>query len=124
MQPIVKIGFAWWPNPIAAVVVGYTVSTAVLIFSALMRTGGTIPSIDYRGALWFAVVGLCNGLAVLAMYIGLQYGPVVLVSPIIAGYPLVTLVLSRVFLETQDIGAQLVAGVTGAVCGVVLLLVA
>ena len=51
VQPIVKIGFAWWPNPIAAVVVGYTVSSTVLIVSALLRTGGTIPSIDYRGAL-------------------------------------------------------------------------
>ena len=124
VQPIVKIGFVWWPNPIAAVVVGYTVSSAVLIASALVRSGGTIPNIDHRGALWFAVVGLCNGLAVLAMYTALKYGPVVLVSPIIAGYPLVTLLLSRAFLAKQDVGLQLIAGVTGAVGGVVLLLVA
>ena len=31
----------------------------------------------HRGALWFAVVGLCNGLAVLAMYTALKYGPIV-----------------------------------------------
>ena len=37
IQPIVKFGFEWWPNPIAAVVVSYTVSSAVLIFSALAR---------------------------------------------------------------------------------------
>ena len=42
----------------------------------------------------------------------------------IAGYPLVTLLLSRAFLEKEDVGPQLIAGVTGAVCGVVLLLVA
>jgi hypothetical protein len=36
-----------------AVVVSYTVSSAVLIFSALARAGGTIPDIDPRGALWF-----------------------------------------------------------------------
>ena len=124
VQPIVKIGFVWWPNPIAAVVVGYSVSSAVLIASALVRSGGTIPNIDHRGALWFAVVGLCNGLAVLVMYTALKYGPVVLVSPIIAGYPLVTLLLSRAFLAKQDVGPQLIAGVTGAVGGVVLLLVA
>lgn len=124
VQPIVKIGFVWWPNPIAAVVVGYTVSSAVLIASALVRSGGRIPNIDHRGALWFAVVGLCNGLAVLAMYTALKYGPVVLVSPIIAGYPLVTLLLSRAFLAKQDVCPQLIAGVTGAVGGVVLLLVA
>ena len=99
VQPIVKFGFQWWPNPLAAVVVGYTVSSAVLIFSALARAGGTIPEIDHRGALWFAAVGLCNGLSVLAMYAALEYGPVTIVSP-------------------------LIAGVTGAVGGVVLLLLA
>jgi len=122
VQPIVKLGFGWWPNPIAAVVVSYTVSSAVLIFSALWRAGGTI-HIDPRGALWFAAVGLCNGLAVLAMYGALASAPVVIISPLIAGYPLVTLLLSRAFLVKEHVGPQLIAGVTGAVCGVVLLLV-
>jgi drug/metabolite transporter (DMT)-like permease len=124
VQPIVKFGFAWWPNPMAVVVVSYTVSSAVLIFAALARAGGTIPDIDPRGALWFAAVGLCNGLSVLAMYAALKYGPVAVVSPLIAGYPLVTLILSRVFLEKEHMGPQLIGGVTGAVCGVVLLLAA
>jgi drug/metabolite transporter (DMT)-like permease len=124
IQPVVKFGFEWWPNPMAAVVISYTVSSAVLIFSALARAGGTIPDIDHRGALWFAAVGLCNGLSVLAMYAALEYGPVTVISPLIAGYPLVTLLLSRAFLRKEDVGPQLIAGVTGMVCGVVLLLVA
>jgi drug/metabolite transporter (DMT)-like permease len=124
IQPIVKLGFEWWPNPIAAVVVSYSVSSAVLICSALARAGGTIPDIDHRGALWFAAVGLCNGLAVLAMYAALEHGPVTVVSPLIAGYPLVTLLLSRAFLEKEHVGPQLIGGVTSAVFGVVLLLVA
>ena len=124
VQPIVKFGFEWWPNPIAAVVVSYTVSSAVLVFSALARAGWTIPKIDRRGALWFAAVGLCNGLSVLAMYAALEHGPVAVISPLIAGYPLVTLLLSRAFLEKEHVGSQLIGGVTGAVCGVVLLLVA
>jgi drug/metabolite transporter (DMT)-like permease len=124
IQPVVKLSFAWWPNPIAAIVIGYTVSSAVLIISALARAGWTIPEIDRRGALWFAAVGLCNGLSVLAMYAALEYGPVTVVSPLIAGYPLVTLLLSRAFLEKEKFGPQLIGGVTGAVCGVVLLVVA
>jgi drug/metabolite transporter (DMT)-like permease len=124
IQPIAKLGFAWWPNPIAAVVVSYTVSSAVLIVAALIRAGGIVPAIDYRGALWFAAVGLCNGLAVLAMYGALASGPVTIVSPLIAGYPLVTLLLSRVFLTKEVVSPQLIAGVTGVVSGVVLLLVA
>ena len=124
IQPIVKFGFEWWPNPIAAVVVSYTVSSAILILSALGRAGGSMPMIDHRGVLWFAAVGLCNGLAVLAMYAALEYGPVAVISPLIAGYPLVTLLLSRAFLAKEEGGPQLIAGVTGAVFGVVLLLVA
>jgi drug/metabolite transporter (DMT)-like permease len=122
VQPIVKFGFEWWPNPIAAVVVGYTVSSAVLIVAALARVRGTIPQIDRRGALWFAAVGLCNGLSVLAMYAALQYAPVATVSPLIAGYPLVTLLLSRMLLKKEHVGLQLLGGVAAAVCGVVLLL--
>ena len=95
----------------------------MLIVSALARGGGTIPNIDHHGALWFAAVGLCNGLSVLAMYAALEFGPVAVISPLIAGYPLVTLLLSRVFLGKEDVSPQLIAGVTGAVCGVVLLLV-
>ena len=111
IQPIIKFGFEWWPNPIAAVVVSYTVSSTVLIFSALARASGTIPDIDHRGALWFAAVGLCNGLVVLAMYAALDYGPVAIISPLIAGYPLVTLLLSRAFLGKEDAGLQLIVGV-------------
>ena len=124
IQPIVKLGFEWWPNPIAAVVVSYTISSAVLIVSALARGGGSIPDIDHRGALWFGAVGLCNGLSVLAMYGALEYGPVAVISPLIAGYPLVTLLLSRAFLGKEDVGPQLIGGVISSVCGVVLLLVA
>ena len=46
-------------------------------------------------------VGLCNGLAVLAMSAALEFGPVAVVSPLIVGYPLVTLLLSRAFLEKE-----------------------
>jgi drug/metabolite transporter (DMT)-like permease len=123
IQPVVKFGFEWWPNPIAVVVVSYTVSSAVLIVAALARAGGTIPDIDRRGALWFAAVGLCNGLSVLAMYAALEYGPVAIVSPLIAGCPLVTLLLSRTLLVKEGVGPQLIAGVACVVCGVVLLLV-
>ena len=124
IQPVAKLGFAWWPNPIGAVVVSYTVSSAVLVVAALVRARGTMPDIDYRGALWFAAVGLCNGLAVLSMYGALASGPVTVVSPLIAGYPLVTLLLSRVLLAKEEVNPQLIAGVAGVVSGIVLLLVA
>jgi drug/metabolite transporter (DMT)-like permease len=74
--------------------------------------------------LWFAAVGLCNGLSVLAMYGALEYGPVAVISPLIASYRLVTLLLSRAFLRKEHLSPQLIVGVRVTVCGVVLLLVA
>ena len=76
-----------------------------------------------RGALWFAAVGLCNGCAVLSMYAALGRGPVALVSPLVATYPLVTLVLSSALLKRERVDAPLVAAVAATVGGVVLLLV-
>jgi drug/metabolite transporter (DMT)-like permease len=72
-----------------------------------------VPEIDRRDALWFLAVGLCSGLSVLAMYTALEYGPVTIISPVIAGYPLVTLLSSRAFLQQEDVGPQLIAGVAG-----------
>jgi uncharacterized membrane protein len=113
-----------WPNPIAAAVIGYTVSSSVLIVAALVSAQTRKQAFDRRGALWFAAVGLCNGCAVLSMYAALGRGPVALVSPLIAGYPLVTLLLSAALLKRERVDAPLMAAVTATVGGVVLLLIA
>jgi hypothetical protein len=44
------------------------------------------------------------------MYAALKYAPVTVISPLIAGYPLVTLLLSRAFLGKKNVGPQLIAG--------------
>jgi drug/metabolite transporter (DMT)-like permease len=90
---VIKLGLERWPNPIAAVVIGYTVSSIVLVLAALVPGRALEQRSHRRGALWFAAVGLCNGSAVLSMYAALGRGPVMLVSPLIASYPLVTLLL-------------------------------
>lgn len=123
VQPVIKLGLERWHNPIAAVVIGYTVSSAVLILAAVVRGRALEQRCDRRGALWFAAVGLCNGSAVLSMYAALGRGPVTLVSPLIATYPLVTLLLSFRFLKRERVDARLVAAAAITVGGVVLLLV-
>jgi drug/metabolite transporter (DMT)-like permease len=123
VQPVVKLGLERWHNPIAAVVIGYTVSSAVLILAALVPGRTPERSFDRRGALWFAAVGLCNGCAVLSMYAALGRGPVTLISPLIATYPLVTLLLSFRFLKRERAEVRLVAAVAITVGGVVLLLI-
>lgn len=123
VQPVVKLGLERWHNPIAAVVIGYTVSSAVLILAALLPGRAPERGFDRRGALWFAAVGLCNGCAVLSMYAALGRAPVALVSPLIATYPLVTLLLSVRFLNRERVNMRLAAAVAIIVGGVVLLLI-
>jgi drug/metabolite transporter (DMT)-like permease len=124
VQPVIKLGLQHWPSPTAAVVIGYSISSAVLIFAAFVHDPKLIRRFDRRGALWFAAVGLCNGLSVLSLYAALGRGPVALIAPLVASYPLVTLLLSFVFLKHEHIGPQLVAAVAVIVGGVVLLIIA
>jgi drug/metabolite transporter (DMT)-like permease len=123
VQPVVKLGLERWPNPMAAVVIGYTVSSAVLIVAALVSGRPPARSFNRAGMLWFAAVGLCNGTSVLSMYAALGRAPVTLVSPLIATYPLVTLVLSLCFLKRERVDARLAAAMAIMVGGVVLVLV-
>ena len=56
------------------------------------------------------------------MYAALGKGPITVVSPLIAGYPLVTLVLSRLFLKGEPVGTLLIVAVAITVGGVILLI--
>jgi drug/metabolite transporter (DMT)-like permease len=82
----------------------------------------TLPSGNHgAGRLWFGCVGACNGLGVLALYSALARGPVLLVSPLVATYPLVTLAFAAVLLRSARVTVAHVSGVTTTVAGVMLL---
>jgi drug/metabolite transporter (DMT)-like permease len=123
IQPLIKLGLEFWHNPIAAVVIGYTVSSMVLIVSALRSRQTLDQRFNRRGALWFAAVGLFNGSAVLSMYAALGLGSVITVSSLVATYPLVTVLLSAVFLKRERVDGPLIAGVTATVGGAIVLIV-
>ena len=120
-QVLSKAGLALWPNPFAAALVGYTVSSAAVWAVALGRS--TRLEFNRRGAIWFAVTGILNGVAVLCLYRALSTGAVVLVSPIVATYPLFTLMLSALALREERLSGMLITGVALTVAGVIVLLV-
>jgi drug/metabolite transporter (DMT)-like permease len=115
-----KTGLALWPNPFAAALLGYTVSSAVVW---AMPRGRAPRPYTRRGVAWFVATGLLNGGAVLALYSALERGPVVLVSPIAATYPLFTLALSALWLREERLGGALISGMALTVAGVIVLLV-
>lgn len=121
VQPAVKIGFATWPDPLAAACIGYLVSAAVVAVAARLR-GGLPGRANRAGLFWFAAVGMCNGAAVVTMYAALTRGPVALVAPLVATYPIATLAFAMLFQRGVRIGARVVLGVAVTVAGVALLL--
>jgi drug/metabolite transporter (DMT)-like permease len=123
IQPLIKLGLTRWPDTIAAVAIGYTVSSGALVMAALVSNATVKHRFHRRGVSWWIAVGLCNGLAVFCMYAALRHGPVILVAPLVATYPLVTLLLSSVFVREERVGLQTAAGVIAAVGGIALLLI-
>ncbi len=123
VQPVVKLGLARWPSPSAAVLIGYLMSAIVAVVALRLRSGHWRPPASRRGALWFAGVGVCNGLAVLLMYAALARGTVGLVAPLVATYPLVTVAASALLLHAVDLSPRMTGGAALTVAGVVLLLV-
>ena len=120
-QVLCKAGLALWPNPFAAALVGYTISSAAVWAVALARRTAR-PKLDRHGAAWFGVTGILNGAAVLCLYQALSTGPVTLVSPIAATYPLFTLLLSALVTREERMSGALLGGVALTVTGVALLL--
>jgi DME family drug/metabolite transporter len=120
-QAVVKAGLNVWANPFAACLIGYTVSSLLLLCAAFLL-GRKMP-LNYRagGMPWFALAGLFNGLGVFVMYTALGRGAVAIVSPIVASYPVFTFVLSAVFLRDEILSARVVAGVTLTVASVILM---
>jgi len=123
IQPAVKAGLALWPDAFAAALIGYIVSAAVVAGSAGL--GGAPPARAPRraGILWFALVGLGNGCAVLSLYAALARAPVALVSPVVATYPLFALAFGAALLRgAHPPSRRQAAGVAATVAGVALLL--
>jgi drug/metabolite transporter (DMT)-like permease len=122
-QPAVKLGLALWPSALAAILCGYTVSSLIILGIAGSQRGGALRGMHRNGVLWFMCVGLCNACAVLTMYAALARGPVMLVSPLIATYPLFTLMLAWILLRNANMSGQVAFGVAMAVAGVGILIV-
>lgn len=127
-QPVAKLGLVDWPNPFAATLISYSVSCLIILATSSLPTGGTWRTLRHlprsAGLLWFVAVGLCNACAVLLLYAALARGAVTLVSPLVATYPLMTLVLGLMLLRDEPVNLRLAGGVLLTVAGVVILIAA
>jgi uncharacterized membrane protein len=86
------------------------------------RQGRFITQAPASGLMWFAVTGISNGLATLMLFAAVRHGPITLVAPIVAVYPLVTVALSTIMLKHITITPRIVGGTVLTVAGVALVL--
>lgn len=121
-QPTIKYGLSLWPSPIAATLIGYSVSAVIVLMVARRHTGRWLVDGPAPSKLAFVGVGAANGVAVLLLYLALARGPVTLVSPLIATFPLATIAISAILYRRVDGGPRLVSGVAFTVAGVALLI--
>ncbi len=104
-----KAGLLLWGNPFAASVIGYLVSSAAVTGADRLRDGPR-QTITRAGLLWFVLTGLINGSAMVLMYSALATAPVSTVAPVIAAYPLVTALVSALFLRGETVNARIIGG--------------
>src|SRR5262249_27414379 len=100
-------GLALWARPLGARPLGCRLSCATILAVNRAIVSSPRSGSRRRGVLWFTAVGACNGAGVLAMYAALARGPVSTVSPLVATYPLFTLVLSALFLRAEKLVPRL-----------------
>lgn len=116
-QTVIKAALFGWPSPYAAALIGYAASCAtVFAINALPRLNR--PGRSGIAVFWFACTGAVNGAGVLSLYAALNAGPVATVAPIVAAYPLITLLLSAAVLRDEPINLRVVAGASLTVASV------
>ncbi|GIQ79234.1 EamA family transporter [Bradyrhizobium sp. RD5-C2] len=124
VPPIAKLGLAIWPSPLWACLIGYIMSSIVVLTVQRVRKGSFLVHAPRDGRFWFALTGISNGLSALSLFAAVRNGPITLVAPLAAIYPLVTVTMSAVMLKHVEITARIVAGTLLTVIGVALVLIA
>jgi transporter family protein len=116
---IAKWGLETMPNVFMAGFVSFSVSLCGALLVYRLRTGTLIVRIPRAGLGYLVLTGVIIAAAVLCMYGGLATGRVVVVSPIIAAYPVFTLLTALMF-KQENLTSKLAAGVLLVVGGVTL----
>lgn len=115
-----KFGLESMPNVFMASFVSFSVSFCCALLVYRLRTGTLVVRIPRAGLNFCVLTGAIIAVAVVCMYGGLATGQVIVVSPIIAAYPMFTLLTALIF-KQESLTAKLALGVFLVVGGVVLI---
>ena len=115
-----KWGLELLPNPFMATFVAFSMGLICMTIFFRLRHGHLPRNVPTDGVKYFFYSGLCIAFAIISMYGALMLGRVVVISPIIASYPVFTL-LSVWAVRAERISGRLVLGVLMVTAGVVVI---
>lgn len=115
-----KWGLELLPNVFMASFISFLVSFIGSVVLFQLRHGHLPRQVPHHGLAHFVLSGFLIALAIGCMYGGLSLGRVVVVSPIVAAYPVFTL-LGSLALREELLTPRLLAGVAIVVAGVTLI---
>lgn len=118
-QTLTAWGLGLMPNPPMAAFTSFAVAALGSTLMYRLRFSGWPLPMARAGALHFALAGACVAVAIVCMFAALGAGRVVTVSPIVASYPLFTL-LTALVLREEQLRIPVLQGVLLVVAGVVL----
>lgn len=80
------------------------------------------PLVSRKSLLFLIGTGTSSAVGVVFYFLALDYGPVVLVAPVVGAYPLVTIAMSHVFLRNlEKVTWRMVLGATMIVAGITII---
>ena len=120
-----KAGLGYVDIPVMAAAV--TAGSAALFSLALLqfRGGKDAFKLTRRSAAWLFTAGLVNTAAMLSVFYALSHGKVVIVEPLVSSNPVLTLLLTAIFLrDLEAINMRVIIGALLTVTGTVLVIMA
>lgn len=116
---VTKIGLVMMPNPVMGAFAAYAVSLVCALAYHFARAGGGAIPLVRGGGSWFLLTGVLTATGTFCLFTALLHGQVVVVSPILASYPLFTM-LTAWLLSTERLSRYAIGGIVLTVAGVAL----
>lgn len=117
-----KIGFGIENLPLMASTVNVTTGSLFIAGMGIWQKGSEITRFSKLAFGWFVAAGMCNTVGLLLNFYALSSGKLVVVEPLLATAPVLTVLLTAIFLrDLEVVNARVLIGAGCTVVGTILL---
>ncbi|MGH7843998.1 MAG: DMT family transporter [Candidatus Binatia bacterium] len=117
-----KLGLQAENIPLMATTVTAGTAACFACMFVRFRGGRSVIRLTRASLRWLLAAGLCNSTATISVFYALSYGKVVIVEPLVAANPVLSILLTAIFLrDLESITMRVVAGALCTVVGTILI---